>query len=65
MKIKIKRLFYNIWVWFGKTFRGWKPIGGYDYGHAFGGGSSEIWGYMDKDGIHHIKFVVNKTENRK
>jgi len=42
MKIKIKRLFYNIWVWFGKTFRGWKSIGGYDYGHAFSGGSSEI-----------------------
>jgi len=64
MKIKIKRLFYDIWVWFGKTFRGWKTIYGCDYGHAVDE-SAEIWGYMDENGVHHIEWVINKTENRK
>ena len=64
MKIKIKRLFYNIWVWFGKTFRGWQNAQGYDYGHAFGE-DMEIWGYMDAKGTHHTKWIINKTENNK
>jgi len=65
MNLKIKRLFYNIWVWFGIVLLGWKKISGYDYGHAVGDGDAEVRGYMDRDGIHHIKFVVHKTKSAK